>query len=236
MVGPLVGVLIVLLLGLVLFAYLRGAGRRGPVTATGDIHYLALGDSYTIGTALSPAKSFPPRLARHLEAATGKKVGVVNLGVNGYTTEDLIRDELPHLHDAHWDIVTVLIGVNDFVQGRSEAEYRDSLRRIYAQLAALGLPHGRVVAVSVPDFSYTPAGSGFGPPAQIEAGIQRFNAVAREEADRASLTFVDIFVTSRSRIGANGWVAGDGLHPGEAQLQAWADRVWAEAGTALSPR
>ncbi|MFN2465325.1 MAG: SGNH/GDSL hydrolase family protein [Candidatus Dormibacteria bacterium] len=227
--------LVVVLVGLTAFAYLRGAGRRGPVSATGQLHYLALGDSYTIGTALTPAQSFPPRLARHLEAATGQSVGVVNLGVNGYTTKDLARDELPHLKDARWDVITVLIGVNDFVQGFSEADYRTNLRHIYDELRALGLPRGRVVAVSVPDFSFTPAGASFGAPADIAAGIQRFNAVAREEADRAGLPFVDIFGVSRSHIGSAGWVAGDGLHPGEAQLQAWADHVFQEAGPGLTP-
>lgn len=199
----------------------------------GDLNYLALGDSYTIGTALTPEKSFPPRLARHLETATARPVGVVNLGVNGYTTEDLIRDELPHLRDARWDVVTVLIGVNDHVQGRSTDEYRTSLRRIYTDLKALDLAPGRVVGVGIPDFSYTPAGASFGRPDAIEAGIQRFNGVAGEEAARAGFPFVDIFAVSRARIGSPGWVAGDGLHPGEAQLQAWADHVWATAGAGI---
>jgi acyl-CoA thioesterase-1 len=193
-----------------------------------------LGDSYTIGTAVGASKSFPPRLAAHLEAATGKRVGVVNLGVNGYTTENLIGDELPHLHDAHWDVVTVLIGVNDYVQGRSEGQYRSSLRRIYGDLAQLGLPRGRVVAVSIPDFSYTPTGSTFGRPADIEAGLRRFNVVNQDEATRAGLPFVDIFEVSRAQIGSPGWVAGDGLHPGEAQLQAWADVIWAEVAAGWS--
>ena len=200
--------------------------RGGPVTASGDLHYLALGDSYTIGTAVGESASFPPRLARHLEAATGKKVGVTNLGVNGYTTEDLVREELPHLGDARWDVVTVLIGVNDQVQGRSEAAYRASLRSIYTRLSALGLGKGRVVAVSIPDYSFTPAGASFGRPPDIETALRRFNAVNREEADRASLTFVDIFDLSRSRRSEPGWVAGDGLHPGTVQLQAWADAIW----------
>jgi acyl-CoA thioesterase-1 len=151
---------------------------------------------------------------------------VVNLGVNGYTTEDLIRDELPRLRDARWDVITVLIGVNDYVQGRNDGEYRTSLRRIYDELKQQDLPDGRVVAVSIPDFSYTPAGSSFGRPAEIEAGLRRFNVVAREEAERAGLVFVDIFEVSRRHTDAHGWVAGDGLHPGEAQLQAWADHTW----------
>ena len=202
----------------------------GPVRPSGEIHYLALGDSYPIGTAVGAGKSFPPRLARHIESATGKKVGVVNLDVNGYTTDDLIRDELPHLGDARWDFITVLIGVNDYVHGRTDGQYRASLRRIYEELRQAGLPHGKVVAVSIPDFSYTPVGSSFGSPPEIEAGLRRFNVVNREEANRAGLPLVDIFEVSRSRISSPGWVAADGLHPGEAQLQDWADHVWAQVG------
>lgn len=225
-------VLVVVLLVAVTVVVLRRGG--GSVTPGGELHYLALGDSYTVGTALGADKSFPPRLAKHLEAATGKRVGVVNLGVNGYTTDNLIRDELPHLRDARWDVITVLIGVNDYVQGRSEGEYRSSLRRIYDELKQADLPHGRVVAVSIPDFSYTPAGSDFGKPAEIEAGLRRFNLVNQEEADRAGLLFVDIFDVSRSRTGSPGWVAGDGLHPGEPQLQAWADHIWETSKASLT--
>lgn len=222
-------VVIPILIGVLLVAVgLVALSRRGaPVIATGDLHYLALGDSYTIGTAVGADNSFPPRLARHLEDATHKKVGVVNLGVNGYTTEDLIRDELPHLGDARWDVITVLIGVNDYVQGRSEAEYRASLSRIYPRLAGLGLARGRVVVVSIPDFSFTPAASSFGRPDEIAAGLRRFNTVDREEAEKAGLPFVDIFDLSRSRTSTSGWIASDGLHPGELQLQAWADTIWA---------
>ncbi|MEA2684251.1 MAG: acyl-CoA thioesterase [Chloroflexota bacterium] len=225
---PLLVVVAAVLVGLAVLAFVVRAGGRGPVTATGDIHYLALGDSYTIGTALTPAKSFPPRVARHLEDATGKRVGVVNLGVNGYTTEDVIRHELPHLADARWHVVSVLIGVNDYVQGRTEAQYRTSLRQILVELKALGLPAGRVVVVSIPDFSYTPTGAAFGRPADIEAGLRRFNAIGLEEARRAGMPFVDIFEVSRAQAGTPGWVAPDGLHPGEPQLQAWADRVWTD--------
>ena len=225
-------VLVLLLLVAVAAVVLR---RGGPVRATGDIHYLALGDSYTIGTSVGPDRSFPHRLAARLETASGKPVGVVNLGVNGYTTTNLIRNELPHLRDARWDVITVLIGTNDYVQGRSDDQYRASLRRIYDELKQVGLPHGRVVAVSVPDFSYTPAGGSFGRPADIEAALRRFNAVNRQEAERAGLPFIEIFETSRSRIGSPGWLAADGLHPGEVQLQAWADYIWEQAGAGLSP-
>jgi lysophospholipase L1-like esterase len=171
-------------------------------------------------------QSFPTLLARRLEADSPFHVKVINLGVNGHTTADLIRDELPHADAAKPDIVTVLIGVNDYVQGISKADYRARLRQIYAALNTLGLPEGRIVAVSIPDFSYTPQGPSFGKPEDIQAGIKAFNDIAADEAPKAHLLYADIFDVSRSGMGQQGWVAGDGLHPARAQYQAWVGAIY----------
>ena len=84
------------------------------------MRYVALGDSYTIGTAV-------PRCRRVPRAASPVPPGglelVANLGVNGYTTADLIRDELPALNGLAPEFVTLLIGVNDVVQGVLAATY-----------------------------------------------------------------------------------------------------------------
>ncbi len=87
-----------------------------------SIRYLALGDSYTIGTGLDDdAGNFPSLLATRLKDETGIDVALVNLGVNGYTTTDVIREELPVAQSARPDLVTILIGANDIVQGSAGA-------------------------------------------------------------------------------------------------------------------
>lgn len=194
--------------------------------AGASIHYLALGDSYTIGTGAGAAGSFPARLARKLEEASGQRVAVTNLGVNGYTARDLIEAELPRARRARPDLVTVLIGANDIVRGEDERVYRDALREIYNAVRELALPAERVRVISIPDFSVVPAGRSFGAPAQLRQRIDAFNRIAQEEAGAFGFAYIDISAVSREGIARGDWVAFDGLHPAPAQYQAWADRIW----------
>ena len=190
------------------------------------IRYLALGDSYTIGTGASDnAHNFPSILAGLLSKATNKQVALANPAVNGYTTLDLIAKELNYL-DGKPDVVTVLIGVNDLVQNRSVEEYRASLRQIYERLGGLGLPAGRVAAISIPNWSVVPAAAQYGEAQLIKAVTNDYNTAAKEEALDRGFVWVDITGVSTYRLGAPGWIAGDQLHPGDVQYEAWAEVIW----------
>ena len=81
----------------------------------------------------------------------------MNPAVNGFTTLDLIQKELGHVDRLKPQLVSILVGVNDLVQGRTPDQYRSSLAQIYDSVAALRLPAGRVVAISLPDWSVVPA-------------------------------------------------------------------------------
>ena len=185
------------------------------------LKYLALGDSYTIGTGASDkSRSWPSIVAERLNAE------LTNPAVNGFTTLDLIRDELPYLQRVRPDLVSILIGVNDLVQGRTLDQYRRSLQAIYDRVAALNLPEGRVVAVSIPSWSFVPAAADFGGSDRVSRMTEIFNAVAREEATARRFQWIDITEASRSGIGSPGWIASDRLHPGDAQYAAWAVVIW----------
>ena len=187
------------------------------MTSRGPLHYLALGDSYTIGTGASDeSHSWPAIIAVRLGAE------LTNPAVNGYTTLDLIRDELPLVQRLQPDVVSVLIGVNDLVQGRSPDRYRRSLRTIYDALEAR-----RVACVSIPNWSYVPAAADFGGTAHVERMTGVFNTVAREEALARGFAWIDIGGASTSGIGSKGWIASDQLHPGDTQYAAWAEVIWA---------
>jgi acyl-CoA thioesterase-1 len=180
------------------------------------VKYLALGDSYTIGTGASDdAHAWPSIIAGRLGAE------LTNPAVNGYTTEDLIRDELPLFRTLKPDLVTVLIGVNDLVQRRTPDAYRRSLRTIYDEVK-----DARVVSVSIPTWSYVPAAAEFGGAVNVERLTRIFNTVAREEAEARGFAWVDIGPVSTSRVGSRGWIASDQLHPGDAQYAAWAEVIW----------
>jgi acyl-CoA thioesterase I len=190
------------------------------------IRYLALGDSYTIGTGASDnARNFPSIVAGLLSQATRKQVALANPAVNGYTTLDVIAKELNYL-DGKPDVVTVLIGVNDLVQNRSVDEYRASLRQIYDRIARLGLPAGRVAAISIPNWSVVPAAAQYGEPQLIKAVTNDYNTAAKEEALERGFVWVDITGVSTYQLGSPGWIATDQLHPGDAQYAAWAEVIW----------
>ena len=97
-------------------------GARSPTSsAKPALRYLALGDSYTIGTgASSDAHNYPSILAKRLSEATGTRVDVTNPAVNGFTTQDLIDHELGFVSRLKPQLATILIGVNDLVQGRAQ--------------------------------------------------------------------------------------------------------------------
>jgi len=122
------------------------------------LRYLALGDSYTIGTGASgKAHNYPSIVAARLTRATGTKVGLTNPAVNGFTTQDLINNELGYVGRLKPQLVSILIGVNDLVQGRTPEQYRKSLMKINEAVAELKLAAGRVT-LAHPD-SDRPAGS-----------------------------------------------------------------------------
>ena len=202
-----------------------------------SIRYLALGDSYTIGTGLEDeAQNFPSLLAGRLREEIGIDVALSNLGVNGYTTNDLIREELPVARNARPELVSILIGANDIVQGSDEATYGGRLQQIYQAITDLGVPAARVLAISIPDFSPLPGAAPFGSPDHLRARIDAFNDIARTEAASRGFQYADITAISRETNHGDDWLTDDGLHPGPAQHRAFADHLWETAWRWRSPR
>lgn len=190
------------------------------------LRYVALGDSFTAGVgASSPRKAWPSLLARRLATATGRLVSLVNPSGPGFTTDDLIRHELPVLETGPCDFITVCIGGNDILAGRSRAQYEGALQWIYDAVAARAVPAGRAVVISIPDWSASPAAA-HGRVDQLRMAIEGFNAIARTQASARGFTWADVTGLSRSRIDEPGWMTADGIHPGDEQYAAWAVAIW----------
>jgi lysophospholipase L1-like esterase len=187
----------------------------------GALRYVALGDSYTIGTSVSTAESWPSQLA----AREPRLQLVANLGVNGYTSRDLIEEELPALRGLAPDFVTLMIGVNDVVQGVPEEMYRANLSTILPALLA-AVPADLVLCVATPDYTVTPQGAAFGSPEQQRAGIERVNQILGESCAAHGIRFVpDIFQISEAAATDRSLAAGDGLHPSGKQYKLWVDAI-----------
>lgn len=185
------------------------------------LRYVALGDSYTIGTSVSADESWPSQLVARLG---GRLVLTANLGVNGYSTDDLIRDELPALDQLEPEFVTLMIGVNDVVRGVPQSTYAANVDRILDDLLAR-LSADRIVAVATPDYTGTPMGASFGSPVQQSAAINDFNGVLQAAAEQRGIAFVpEIFAISQAATDRS-LVANDGLHPSGAQYRLWVDAI-----------
>ncbi len=185
------------------------------------MRYVALGDSYTIGTSVGEAERWPNQLAERI----GELELVGNLAVNGYASADLIDHELPTLDRLSPEFVSVLIGVNDVVQGVHDSEYAGNVAVILEELLAR-LPPSRIVCVATPDYTATPRGQDFGDPAQMSDGIVRVNAIMREACEQRGIRFVpEIFEISQRVTQEPSLVADDGLHPSGAQYRLWVDVI-----------
>jgi lysophospholipase L1-like esterase len=209
------------------------------------LRYVALGDSYTIGTSVDEEDRWPNQLVRRLTAATEADAAttpdpptpaetaadaappldlVANLAVNGYSSHDVIEHELPRLDRFRPEFASLLIGVNDVVQRVPAEAYRRNVAQILDSLLGRLGPK-RIVAVATPDYTVTPSGASFGDPARQSAGIAVNNTILRELAQERGVGFVDIFDLSRRVGGERTMVARDGLHPSGAQYRLWVDAI-----------
>lgn len=196
-------------------------GDTSSASEDGRLRYVALGDSYTIGTSVAVDERWPNQLV----AVVPELELVANLGVNGYTTGDLIRDELPELDALRPEFVTLLVGVNDVVQGIPPAQVAGNLDAILDDLARR-LPADRIVCVATPDYTRTPAGDRFGDPARQREAISVLNATMADACGRRGIRFVDeIFELSQAAVDDPTLVADDGLHPSGEQYRRWVEVI-----------
>lgn len=188
------------------------------------LRYLALGDSYTIGEDVPAQARWPVQLAENLRRQ-GIAIGDPQIvAVTGWTTDELSAGMEQAALASGYDLVTLLIGVNNQYRGRPAQEYREQFRTLLLRAAALAdrRPQ-RVVVVSIPDWGVTPFGYASGRDLQqIARELDLFNAIAREESNEIGAAFVNITGISREHAGL---VASDGLHPSGAQYALWTDAI-----------
>lgn len=186
--------------------------------------YVALGDSYTIGEGVEPEERWPNRLLAHLRDAGVDIDLVANPSVTGWTTADVLEKELPLLRESDATFVTLLIGVNDWVQGVDAEVFRERFAQIIGAVQQELPSPDRILLVTIPDFSVTPEGEKYSRGRDITAGIAAFNAIIIESARQRDLAVADIFDLSRELVGPE-WVAADGLHPSAAAYRRWLERI-----------
>jgi lysophospholipase L1-like esterase len=188
------------------------------------LRYLALGDSYTIGEDVPAHARWPVQLADRLRAQGVAISDPQIVAVTGWTTDELSAGMDQASLVAGYDLVTLLIGVNNQYRGRPSAQYREEFRALLLRAVSLaGHRPERVVVVSIPDWGVTPFGHASNRDLlQIAHELDVFNLIAREEAIHVGARFVNITSISRE----HPWlVASDELHPSAAQYALWTEAI-----------
>lgn len=188
---------------------------------TEKIRYAVVGDSYSCGEGAKPSESWPALLTQHLKSL-GLDVDLVsNPSVTGWTTKDAIDKELPKFVNSNPNFATLLIGVNDWVQGIDETTFRNRVSYLLDQMLAVLPNKKRLLVVTIPDFGVTPTGPKYARGRNIHEGITQFNKIVTEEARKRGLEVVDIFPLSKKMGHDKSLVAKDGLHPSAKAYAEW---------------
>jgi lysophospholipase L1-like esterase len=198
--------------------------------------YLALGDSYTIGQDVEPTDRWPVQLVRMLRDSGVKVRDPKLIAQTGWTTGEL----LDAMHEQHargtFEMVTLLVGVNNQYRGQSTAEFRKQFQEVLKEtIARASKRPTHVIVLSIPDWGVMPFADGQDR-AKISREIDAYNAVVAEEAKRAGATFIDITTISRQAGDDRSLVAADGLHPSAKMYKDWAEQLLPQAKRIVSGR
>jgi len=191
---------------------------------------LALGDSYTIGESVAVADRWPNQLQRALQQRGLYVADPEIIAKTGWTTDELSSAIDTAKPKGKYELVTLLIGVNNQYRGRDAEQYRKEFSALLQR--AIGFAGGnakRVVVVSIPDWGVTPFAANRDR-AKIAAEIDRFNAINAEETKRAGAKYADITPISRKNPTL---VAPDGLHPSAEMYAQWVTVILPQAEAAL---
>jgi lysophospholipase L1-like esterase len=198
-------------------------GTKPNIPVMDTLSYLALGDSYTIGQSVDEHDAFPYQLAGRL---SGHKItGPTIIARTGWTTQQLISAiDGSEVKDKTYDIVTLLIGVNDQYGGGSQADYR--VKFVQVLNTAIKLAKGNtnhVFVLSIPDYGVPPFAHG--DDARIGKEIDQFNDINRQESANAGVNYIDITPISKLAANNRSLIADDGLHPSATMYQMWVDKL-----------
>ena len=189
-----------------------------------SVRYLALGDSYTIGESVREADRFPSQLTALL-VREGLPTEVSIVARTGWTTDELWQGIQSRSLEPPYDLVSLLIGVNNQYRGYDINEYREGFKFLLNKaIEYAGGDPDRVIVFSIPDWGVTPFASGRDE-AKIASEIDAFNLVNFEETEKTGAHYVDITPVSRRAKNDDSLIAPDGLHPSGAMYAEWANRA-----------
>lgn len=193
---------------------------QGQIETMEKVRFLALGDSYTIGQSVSVAERWPVQLIDSLRAKGIACYDPTIIATTGWRTDNLMDAIEGTSLRKDYNLVSLLIGVNNQYQGKTAESYSPEFYSLLEKAIELaGGNSSHVFVVSIPDYGYTPFGNGN--QAYITAGINAFNAVNKSISDVKGVTYIDITPISRQGLEQPDLMATDGLHPSGKMYTEW---------------
>jgi lysophospholipase L1-like esterase len=188
------------------------------------ISMLALGDSYTIGESVNENERWPVQLMEALKPKGFTCAEPVIIATTGWRTDDLKHAILAKNPSSNFNLVSLLIGVNNQYQGRSAKSYApefEELLQMAIQFA--GGDKSKVFVVSIPDYGFTPFGKD--KQAQITKELDAYNRINKSIADKSGVKYFNITDISRQGFKDPSLIASDGLHPSGKMYKEWVDVI-----------
>ncbi|WP_052599759.1 SGNH/GDSL hydrolase family protein [Aureispira sp. CCB-QB1] len=189
------------------------------------LSYLALGDSYTIGESITSNQRWPILLTEALQTKGYTFQTPDIIAQTGWRTDHLLNAMQEQLSSSQqYDLVSILIGVNNQFQNTSIQKYEQDLKILFDQaISQCKTGRNGVFVLSIPDYGATPYGL---PRAkQIGKAIDEWNAVYQKIATMYQLPWFDITPISRTATKEKELIAKDGLHPSGKMYQLWVDAI-----------
>lgn len=219
-----------LIVSLLLFGLLSSCSTESnPIInqslITKNLNYLALGDSYTIGQSVCETCRFPIQLQDSIKKHSPKNTSILTkiIATTGWTTTDLKTAIANENLSNKYDLITLLIGVNNQYQNKPFSLFEQEFPELVATAIskAKGIKNNLIV-VSIPDYAYTPYGQGS---MTISQGILQYNTYIQNYCAQNDITFVNITDITQQGLNQPDLVASDGLHPSSLAYGKFVERL-----------
>lgn len=208
---------------LILFLLTNSAVRAQSIKIKEPVQFLALGDSYTIGQSVAVNERWPEQFFDELTRLSYSVAELKIIAQTGWRTDNLknaINQQMP-LNG--YNLVSLLIGVNNQYQGGNIQTYAKEFEELLNQAIALaGYDRSHVFVLSIPDYAYTPFGNGN---PNISIQIDQFNNINRTITENYNVKYIDITPISRNGLTMPALVASDGLHPSGLMYSLWVEEI-----------
>ncbi|MHC0439815.1 SGNH/GDSL hydrolase family protein [Flavobacterium sp. 3-210] len=201
------------------------------------INYLALGDSYTIGQSVCETCRYPEQLKAKLQTIYPETVFSLKIiAQTGWSTRDLISAINTQNPDSNYDLVTLLIGVNNQYQHMDFSVYEKEFPQLLTKAVALAKGDKKnVIVLSIPDYAYTPFTKNYSESNRMKISneINQYNTFAENYCISNNVTFITITDITRQGLNNPSLVASDGLHPSETAYKMFIERILPKVKMAL---